>query len=119
MYCIYKNIELKLFNFAVVPHAGTWIEIPNNTNIVVKFFVVPHAGTWIEIMLPDGTAERNLVVLHTGTWIEIALKQELQLQSQSFHTREHGLKYWLPGCLTGSSSSFSTRERELKWEGSV
>lgn len=59
------------------------------------------------------------VVPHAGTWIEIALKQELQLQSQSFHTREHGLKYWLPGCLTGSSSSFSTRERELKWEGSV
>ena len=38
-----------LYVFAVVPHAGTWIEI----NIIIHpdgtIGVVPHAGTWIEI----------------------------------------------------------------------
>ena len=33
----------------VVPHAGTWIEIPDEFEIAKADNVVPHAGTWIEI----------------------------------------------------------------------
>ena len=103
MYCIYKNIELKLFNFAVVPHAGTWIEIVPITISSVLLAVVPHAGTWIEI-LADAirpafkrsfpTRERGLkllsldlisfafsVVPHAGTWIEINSSDTLIIPS--------------------------------------
>ena len=34
----------------VVPHAGTWIEIPDIQDISRLIWVVPHAGTWIEII---------------------------------------------------------------------
>ena len=34
---------------AVVPHAGTWIEMIAEIANSKKPFVVPHAGTWIEI----------------------------------------------------------------------
>ena len=34
---------------AVVPHAGTWIEILIWLVLIFAIFVVPHAGTWIEI----------------------------------------------------------------------
>ena len=30
---LYKNIEIKLVKFAVVPHAGTWIEMIQSTTI--------------------------------------------------------------------------------------
>ena len=33
----------------VVPHAGTWIEIPILAAVLYRNAVVPHAGTWIEI----------------------------------------------------------------------
>ena len=32
-----------------MPHAGTWIEIPERLPKVSSRTVVPHAGTWIEI----------------------------------------------------------------------
>ena len=35
---------------AVVPHAGTWIEITGMVKIDENNVVVPHAGTWIEIV---------------------------------------------------------------------
>ena len=38
-----------LYVFAVVPHAGTWIEIRSQREAKVILSVVPHAGTWIEI----------------------------------------------------------------------
>ena len=38
-----------LYVFAVVPHAGTWIEIWIMMRITGAGTVVPHAGTWIEI----------------------------------------------------------------------
>ena len=47
---LHKNIETKLAKFAVVPHAGTWIEICTIQIITIYTFVVPHAGTWIEIL---------------------------------------------------------------------
>ena len=34
----------------VVPHAGTWIEIPIYVTRYENEIVVPHAGTWIEIV---------------------------------------------------------------------
>ena len=46
---LHKNIETKLAKFAVVPHAGTWIEILFAFFVAVALSVVPHAGTWIEI----------------------------------------------------------------------
>ena len=36
---------------AVVPHAGTWIEIYARLICIMYDKVVPHAGTWIEIFL--------------------------------------------------------------------
>ena len=46
---LHKNIETKLAKFAVVPHAGTWIEILWVALSPFLDNVVPHAGTWIEI----------------------------------------------------------------------
>ena len=39
-----------LYVFAVVPHAGTWIEILSIEPVAQDKGVVPHAGTWIEIV---------------------------------------------------------------------
>ena len=51
LYYLYKCISKELLKFAVVPHAGTWIEI--NVCATTEYMrpVVPHAGTWIEIIL--------------------------------------------------------------------
>ena len=46
---LHKKDKEYLSKFAVVPHAGTWIEIKTLYGIVVIPPVVPHAGTWIEI----------------------------------------------------------------------
>ena len=35
---------------AVVPHAGTWIEIESQAYDMSTALVVPHAGTWIEMI---------------------------------------------------------------------
>ena len=42
-YAIVKKI------IAVVPHAGTWIEIEIDCYWKKNIIVVPHAGTWIEM----------------------------------------------------------------------
>ena len=57
--------------------------------------VVPHAGTWIEIVVPHThPAAPQSVVPHAGTWIEIIQFPECELwHTQSFPTRERGLKY--------------------------
>ena len=36
-----------LYVFAVVPHAGTWIEMEIHKGTEYNLKVVPHAGTWI------------------------------------------------------------------------
>ena len=48
----YRIACLKLDKIAVVPHAGTWIEIVTNDVdwMTGEHHVVPHAGTWIEIV---------------------------------------------------------------------
>ena len=56
---------------AVVPHAGTWIEISLQCSSRLSPYVVPHAGTWIEIGVILSRSEENSVVPHAGTWIEI------------------------------------------------
>ena len=43
----------------VVPHAGTWIEIVLESELVLNSDVVPHAGTWIEIMAVTGKIDRK------------------------------------------------------------
>ena len=54
--------------------------------------VVPHAGTWIEI--PDSIKKpsTSLVVPHAGTWIEIDFEKTDSADPASFPTRERGLK---------------------------
>ena len=79
--------------FAVVPHAGTWIEIVANANIVVTREVVPHAGTWIEMWMNLSSRLSRIVVPHAGTWIEIIFFVMSVVKSLSFPTRERGLKY--------------------------
>ena len=61
---------------AVVPHAGTWIEIKCRKVTGEILDVVPHAGTWIEILPVNYNTEISLVVPHAGTWIEIATEKE-------------------------------------------
>ena len=68
---LYEYISEKLLKFAVVPHAGTWIEISETTAHVNFDYVVPHAGTWIEIPDEFEIAKADNVVPHAGTWIEI------------------------------------------------
>ena len=58
--------------FAVVPLAGTWIEIEEVQEFWKAALVVPLAGTWIEIVRPDPKHQRNTVVPLAGTWIEIS-----------------------------------------------
>ena len=55
--------------------------------------VVPHEGTWIEIPLILFFVGYNAVVPHEGTWIEIMKDIASLLIVESFPTRERGLKY--------------------------
>ena len=59
---------------------------------MLKFAVVPHAGTWIEIFVAVVVSLDAFVVPHAGTWIEIPPYDIGDLWSQSFPTRERGLK---------------------------
>ena len=77
---------------AVVPHAGTWIEILDTEQIDVSALVVPHAGTWIEMTAIMGLMNQTWVVPHAGTWIEIIDVIQKYDVVESFPTRERGLK---------------------------
>ena len=90
---LYKYISEKLLKFAVVPHAGTWIEIYVYCYIDCMLLVVPHAGTWIEIIVGLLNWDENIVVPHAGTWIEIGMQRRSIESVRSFPTRERGLKY--------------------------
>ena len=78
----------------VVPHAGTWIEITLVLPLTLVYYVVPHAGTWIEILISAIILLPPHVVPHAGTWIEINLKLFISGVTESFPTRERGLKFW-------------------------
>ena len=77
----------------VVPHAGTWIEIPGAGRQNPEKTVVPHAGTWIEIPYIITSLLPQSVVPHAGTWIEILDLRTFLTLSPSFPTRERGLKF--------------------------
>ena len=90
---LYKIEKKILCDIAVVPLAGTWIEIDYNRQYYLRnksfpsrerglkctafwlgkqwIWVVPLAGTWIEIELSSGIENVNTVVPLAGTWIEI------------------------------------------------
>ena len=77
----------------VVPHAGTWIEIKDTAIKQNSADVVPHAGTWIEIAVISKLDGINSgVVPHAGTWIEIVVRSVDEYSKRSFPTRERGLK---------------------------
>ena len=58
-----------------------------------RLAVVPHAGTWIEIgQIIDCNHHFCTVVPHAGTWIEMPLFAILTYSLASFPTRERGLK---------------------------
>ncbi len=67
---------------AVVPLAGTWIEIINSDLQNSFNSVVPLAGTWIEINCRTRKRLYRNVVPLAGTWIEIT-KSSLQIKSQA------------------------------------
>ena len=48
---LHKKDKEYLSKFAVVPHAGTWIEMDLRLADCLAASVVPHAGMWIEIFL--------------------------------------------------------------------
>ena len=61
------------------------------------FAVVPHAGTWIEILVASEHGQTACVVPHAGTWIEIPDEKSISEIFTSFPTRERGLKlFYLP-----------------------
>ena len=67
----------------VVPHAGTWIEMPIIPFEWNRLTVVPHAGTWIEIGVVNHNYPLNKVVPHAGTWIEIFALANISLITAS------------------------------------
>ena len=89
---LYEYISEKLLKFAVVPHAGTWIEI---NKIVVR--------KWNLQSFP--TRERGL---------KCTYRQQLLPMVLSFPTRERGLKYIEVKRREKLNMSFPTRERGLK-----
>ena len=87
------------------------MEYSNN----LRHIVVPHAGTWIEIPSQECTLSACSVVPHAGTWIEIASGVGAWTCPRSFPTRERGLKYMIVIVRVCNSLSFPTRERGLKY----
>ena len=81
---------------------------------LLKFAVVPHAGTWIEILKERRSTGRIAVVPHAGTWIEILAKYRKKCYDWSFPTRERGLKFDVSINGENGIESFPTRERGLK-----
>ena len=76
---LHKKDKEYLSKFAVVPHAGTWIEIDRCLSACTVCRVVPHAGTWIEIANVEVDYRIRTVVPHAGTWIEIRLQVKIDM----------------------------------------
>ena len=78
----------------VVPHVGTWIEIPSVLFLTNSFTVVPHVGTWIEICQEAGCQRHRHGRSPRGNvnwnWF---LRPELHTASWSFPTWERELKF--------------------------
>ena len=135
---LHKKDKEYLSKFAVVPHAGTWIEIYPYNHAFQLNTVVPHAGTWIEMPVfghcapdryrrsPRGNvdwntwiiwnASRSFVVPHAGTWIEIPYLQARGTTRWCRSPRgnvDWNNKWNIP--IICDISSFPTRERGLKF----
>ena len=82
-----------VINTAVVPHAGTWIEISSHTpnNRILSSFPTRERGLKFVKQVNDQIPK--CVVPHAGTWIEISSQGGLHSITWSFPTRERGLKY--------------------------
>ena len=58
----------------VAPHAGAWIETTHSTTNILAQNVAPHAGAWIEtVQRLHKNMQRN-VAPHAGAWIETLVR---------------------------------------------
>ena len=60
------DLSEDLLNFAVVPYAGTWIEIRGSIVSSGDVKVVPYAGTWIENFMQSFISTYFRIVLYGG-----------------------------------------------------
>ena len=81
-----------MYNIAVAPFAGAWIEIINKVISAITGGVAPFAGAWIEIVTVVTAFRANFVAPFAGAWIEINLKHQRNQVEQSLPSRERGLK---------------------------
>ena len=77
--------------------------------------VVPLAGTWIEIASAGNDLGEIIVVPLAGTWIEIRMARTRHKKKESFPSRERGLKWSLQNPVMIGYMSFPSRERGLKF----
>ena len=98
----------------VVPHEGTWIEIPTFSENTVSRLTFPTRERGLKFEFFIFFKEFRIVVPHEGTWIEIHYPHGLCRLFPSFPTRERGLKSAQYGTNVYNAASFPTRERGLK-----
>ena len=67
----FQKIIQNIFNFAVAPLAGAWIEMQKRQMDEGVTKVAPLAGAWIEINEVVEDARTFLVAPLAGAWIEI------------------------------------------------
>ena len=60
-----------LYNIAVAPFAGAWIEMITDKVVGVVQSVAPFAGAWIEIAIVHKGDNPDEVAPFAGAWIEI------------------------------------------------
>ena len=68
---LHKKDKEYLSKFAVVPHAGTWIEIPNMTSEWIIAGSFPTRERGLKLYIQGAGTPEYVVVPHAGTWIEI------------------------------------------------
>ena len=81
-----------LYVFAVVPHAGTWIEILRKRRKSRTNPSFPTRERGLKLQDMDLLELPVDVVPHAGTWIEIHHQKSIYYFLRSFPTRERGLK---------------------------
>ena len=69
-----------MYNIAVAPFAGAWIEILGTKPLPRQTTVAPFAGAWIEIVFQIGGCHESYIVApFAGAWIEISFLPEYLL----------------------------------------
>ena len=90
-----QKIEGKaLFNIAVAPRAGAWIEIPLFFRCHKNLNVAPRAGAWIEIRKYRFPRNSSGVAPRAGAWIEMMERIIHRICFVSHPARVRGLKFW-------------------------